>query len=84
MKKKEKKKKKKQIYTFFEDQFISLSLFHISLFIPCLRLHPEIRIYEYNIQNIPILAENIYLKRRILKSAIWVILSLGRMKVKYF
>ncbi len=48
----------------------------VSLLIPCLRLDPQIRFYEYNIQNIPVLAENIYLKR------IGVIFSLGRMKVK--
>jgi hypothetical protein len=31
---------------------LSLSLFHISLLTPCLRLDPQIRFYEYNIQSI--------------------------------
>ena len=89
---KREKEEEKQIFSFFEDKFISLSLFHISFLIPCLRLDPQnytllepdpqIRFYEYNIENIPILVQNIYLKRRILRSAIWVIFSLGRMKVK--
>jgi hypothetical protein len=79
---KREKEEEKQIFSFFEDKFISLSLFHISFLIPCLRLDPQIRFYQYNIENMPILVQNIYLKRRILRSAIWVIFSLGRMKVK--